>query len=704
MADKYIKKKSKVLKFLRHLIFLACATTLFFGAITGAWAYVRPANPTMDYVPQNIGIYDTYYENFHESDCRACHGASTEERHHVTYYALQGNCTFCHLDEVQPERDCKVCHIDGGPVGDLGSPHHRSDFAGVGKCNQCHTNVIEANSVDPPGFAPTSITPTPYSCENCHWPSGSVPHEAATHDGNTLEFLADWLNWTGYPVLTTWPDGLAHPQPIEANGPANSGILGRVPYSPADGTHHMIGGNASNRCYYCHASSPGTTPDWNPANPYLIRFCENCHDVYTLHSIQEHVTDNNIYRVGGTDNRLVTADMKCVACHSNYSILDPLPTAPSDTPAISHLEPNFGPPGIIVNILPASGICFKEDPVNGLCSFGQKMSGDRVMMGQKDFFGVWYWVNAPIYSWSEHQIQITVPDRTFDIGKTFVQVHKEQVGTSAFQVFVVLHNPVISLLSPSYSNWGQEVLVSGEGFSVKKESIYENGYGYSTYIELHSSDDRYRITRYNGQVSWDPNKILIELTDLLDINTGNPAFEQDLYPGCWNIKVITDYFRDNPVNGTPGKYNLDMGGFDPADQQLDRVISNPVCLTITKDPYINGVMPDKIPNGGYLEIDGVNFGSIQGQSYVLGGTDSALIEIVGDGKGNEDGVCEKAEYLENGCTLDPAKSKKIPVPVWTDSIIVCDLPTLSAGLPLRVHVQVVVEGTKKSNVKKIVIY
>jgi hypothetical protein len=147
-----------------------------------------------------------------------------------------------------------------------------------------------------------------------------------------------------------------------------------------------------------------------------------------------------------------------------------------------------------------------------------------------------------------------------------------------------------------------------------------------------------------------------------------------------------------------------MGGFDPADQQLDRVISNPVCLTITKDPYINGVMPDKIPNGGYLEIDGVNFGSIQGQSYVLGGTESALIEIVGDGKGNEDGVCEKAEYLENGCTLDPAKSKKIPVPVWTDSIIVCDLPTLSAGLPLRVHVQVVVEGTKKSNVKKIVIY
>ncbi|MBW2109220.1 MAG: hypothetical protein JRI36_11235 [Deltaproteobacteria bacterium] len=59
---------------------------------------IRPANPTMDFVPQNFGIYDTYYEFFRESDCRSCHGASTAERHHATEEAAAGNCLFCQCD------------------------------------------------------------------------------------------------------------------------------------------------------------------------------------------------------------------------------------------------------------------------------------------------------------------------------------------------------------------------------------------------------------------------------------------------------------------------------------------------------------------------------------------------------------------------------------------------------------------------------
>jgi hypothetical protein len=527
-------------------------------------------------------------------------------------------------------------------------------------------------------------------------------HEAATYDGDTLKFLGDWQSWTGYPVPTTWPDSLAHPQPIEANGPVFSGILGAVPYIPTDGTHHELDGIVFKRCYYCHASAPGANMDWNPTNPYLIRFCENCHDVATLHNIQGHVTDNNIYRVGGISNQRVAASEKCVGCHNNS--MSYLPSLPADIPVIDYLEPDLGPPGTIVNIVPAQGACFQQDPVNGLCSFGLKMKGDGVGMGQKDIYGNWYWVSAPIYSWSEHLIQIEVPKQRFQPGKAVVKVHKELEGTSAIKVFTILHNPVISSLTPSYGNWGQNVIVGGDGFSVKKEIIYESGYGYSTYMELYSSDDKYRVTKYPMQESWNPYRIFVGLTDLLDINTGNPVSEQDLYPGCWNMKIITDYFKDNSVNGTPGKYNLDMGGFDPADELLYRAISNPVCFTVAKDPYIGGVMPDRIPNGGILEIDGVNFGATKGMSYVLGGKDSSLVEIMGDGKGNEDGVCQKAEYLEGGCTLDPAKSTKIPIVGWNNNKIVCDLPTLSTGLPLRVHVQVMVEGTKKSNVKKIVIY
>ncbi|MFH1704246.1 MAG: hypothetical protein ABIB41_12635 [Nitrospirota bacterium] len=765
----------------------------------------------MDYVPQNVGIYDTYYENFKESDCRACHGASTAERHHGTDYALSGNCQFCHsitmplgpdgdsgwisgssfsqvcirgidnhpwrnlsnvqnndgaeaycdIDDTDPTcyfdvkgfdissipdgaqvegiqvyikgktnepnwrgwddviellkadtpvgnndatksriwtmswntqyygdardywgtswtladiknpgfglrlrfyndegetvrieidhvaikvyyrlpqitNNCKVCHVDGGPIGNFGYPHHNSDLADSGKCNECHLHVVETNTVSPPDNEPSSVTPTPFSCENCHWPSGSVPHQAATYNGDTLNFLEDWQSWLGYPKPTTWPDGLAHPQSIEANGPVYSLGLGEKPYRPSDGTHHKIGGKVYDRCYYCHASTRVITPNWNPANPYLIRFCENCHDIATLHNIQEHVTDNNIYRIDGISNLLVTADEKCIGCHGE-SMLD-LPPLSADIPEIDHLEPNFGPPGIIVNILPASGICFNEDPVNGLCSFGQKINGDGVIMGQKDTNGNWYWVDAPIHSWSEHLIQIKVPDRTFQPGKTTVKVHKEQVGTSALKVFIVLHNPVISSLTPSSCSWGQDVLVSGDGFCVNKEKIYENGYGYSAYIELYLLDDKYRVTMYHREEPWDLNKVFIRLADLLNINTGNPVLEQDLYQGCWNVKIIIDYFKDNPINGTPGKYNLNMGGLDPADELLYRVISNPVCLTITKDSYIKVVMPDRIPNAGTFDIDRVNPGSTQGMNYVLGGNDSALIETTDDEKDNEDGV------------------------------------------------------------------
>jgi len=214
------------------------------------------------------------------------------------------------------------------------------------------------------------------------------------------------------------------------------------------------------------------------------------------------------------------------------------------------------------------------------------------------------------------------------------------------------------------------------------------------------------VTKYRRRDPWDPNKVLIRLIDLFDNNTGNTVPEQDLYTGCWDIKVITDYFKDDPVNGIPGKYNLDLGGLDLADELLHREISDPVCFTVTKDPYINGVRPDKIPNGNTFEIYGANFGSIQGTSNVHVSKDGALIEIIGDGKGNEDGACQKAEYLEDGCTLDPAKTKQLNCSLWSNTKIRCKLPSIvdTSSLPMRCHMLVVVEETKKSNVKRIVIH
>jgi hypothetical protein len=621
----------------QNLIFMFFTSILVLSVATGAMASVRPENPVMDYVPQNIGIYDTYYENFKASDCRVCHGASTAELHHGTYYALRDKCLFCHVDgiKLEPERDCKVCHVDGGPIGNFGNPHHRSDIADSGQCNQCHLYVIKTYSVIPPSYTPTSSTPTPYSCENCHWPSGKKPHQASTYQGGTsgkAEFQTDWNNWNGFPKPTYWPDGIPHPKPIEANGPVFSGYLDEKPYIPVEGTHHEIGGNVFSKCYYCHASGPGHVPDWDSNNPYLIRYCENCHSVGTLHSIQEHISDNNIYRIGGAGNQIVTDNQKCTGCHDGF-VLSDLPSLPADIPLIDRLEPDFGPPGIIVNIIPTSGQCWNEDPVHGQCSFGQKMYGDAVKMAQKDpATGEWNKIDVPIHSWSEHLIQIEVPSWMFQPGKTRIRIHKEGLGTSPFKKFIVRKHPVIYSLSPSVGDLDQVLDIGGEGFSVKKEKIYQNGYGYSTYVELTASNYKYRVTIYKDtdlaipEKQWDQNKIRIKLKDLVDVSTGNLVPEQSLYAGCWNLLVITDYFRDDGDGIYNKSGHLDLQNSDnPADvpnatgngdELLYRVISEPVCFTVTKNPYINSINPDPAPSSNKAVIYGANFGLTQGTSVV----------------------------------------------------------------------------------------
>jgi hypothetical protein len=529
------------------------------------------------------------------------------------------------IPEIDTDGDCKLCHIDGGPIGDLGSPHHRSDLADSDQCNECHLEVVETNSVEPPGHLPNFTTPTPYACENCHWPSGLNPHEATTLDGNAEKFFTDWQSWQGKPKPTISLYGY-NPQPIEANGPfLLNWTLGKKPYMPTSGTHHKVGGKVFQKCYNCHASAPYTEPDWDPTNPYLIRYCENCHSMDKLHSINEHVTTNNLYTVGGLRNQTVTAIEKCAACHCNCNC-DPLqqefPEIIADVPVIDRLEPNFGPQGVVVDIIPLSGQCWTKDPVDGLCSFGIKMTGDAVKIGQKDTEGNWYWVDAPIYSWSKHLIQIKVPGGTFQPGKTRIKLYKETLGISNSKVFNIRKHPIIYSLTPSVGNLGQFIDIGGEGFGMKQEKVYQNGYGYSTYVELYGLTETYRATRYRRHKFWDPYKIPIRLKDLFDINNiGNPVSEQDLYEGLWNLKVITDYFKDDGDS----KYNYGLSGLDTptnpqgtgsGDELLYRVISDPVCFRVTKDPYINSISPDPAPYANKAEILGSNFGQTQDTSVV----------------------------------------------------------------------------------------
>lgn len=604
----------------RKLIFLFIFL-LFFSGVTKANAFLRPLNSVMDYVPQNLGIYDTYYENFKEPDCRVCHGASTAEQHHNTRHALRGDCQFCHKDALglapKPDMDCKLCHIDGGPIGDFGNLHHKTDLANSDQCNQCHLYIVETYTVEAPSHQPTASTPTPHHCGNCHWPSGNNPHQPP--------YLEDWQSWEGVPK-PTYTNGIGDPQPIEACGPVSSGSLNGKPYRPADGTHHKIAGKVSYKCYNCHAWSPSSSPDWNPNNPFLIRYCENCHSMDSLHSIPEHVSTNWIYRIDGVANRTLTAIDKCVACHGDYVQSEPTPQ-PVDVPVIDHLESNFGPPGINVDIIPAEGTCWNEDPLYGKCSFGLKMEGDAVKIGQMDVEGNWDWVDASVNTWTEQRIQIKIPTQVSQPGKARVKVNKKDIGESPFKVFNVRPSPVIYSLTPSVGSWDQVVDIGGEGFGIAKEKVYKSEYGYSTYVELSATSDQYRVVIYKDTDSattgkqWDQNTIKIKLKDLINTNTGNQLTEQDLYIGCLNVTVVTDYFKDDG----DGKYNYGIAGLDTptnpqgsgsGDELLHRSISDPVCFTVTKDTYINSISPDPVRYADKATILGSNFGPTRGTSVV----------------------------------------------------------------------------------------
>ena len=326
-----------------------------------------------------------------------------------------------------------------------------------------------------------------------------------------------------------------------------------------------------------------------------------------------------------------------------FGILQPVPME------ISMLEPDFGPPGIIVSIYPKT------------VNFGEKMGNDRVQMSEYDTTeNKWIYVDVP-NKWSPDKIQFKVPEMTFHAGIHYVRVKKTDVYSNIvyatpWKEFNIKEHPDINYLTPSTGSWGNVVAIKGSGLGDMQEHIYKGDeilgdgignddgicealeacypdYGYSTYIDFFASNDHYRAMVYPKNINgndWEPNDISFKLENLLDINTGNPVPAQDLYPGCWNVKVITDYFKDDG----DGKYNYGIAGLDtptnpqgtgPGDTLLYRDSSNPVCFTATAlytpPPYISGISLYKVAEGMYLiQITGIGFGATQGAGYVLAGS------------------------------------------------------------------------------------
>ena len=733
----------------KHVVIFVCLAVMVFG-VAIASAYVRPKNPTMDYVPQNFGIYDTYYQNFKEGDCRSCHGASTADRHHETWTALNGLCLACHREfpvTVPTERDCKVCHIDGTTeVGkcsetnmpcdtaadnlycpgasnvcvnpaNWGFPHHRSDLADAGICIACHDPklLVETNTVEPPQYVPTLITPTPYSCENCHWPNGATAHSAPP--------AADYNSWIGFPLPSHPNNAPPTRAPIEANGPMFSGILwgggqnlqrpdtwlmAAKPFQPMDGTHHEVAGKVYTKCYDCHGTNPDTDPSWDPTNVYLIRMCENCHDINTLHTISEHVCDGGGpvswksgvavcgdgitlgggYAVNAALGTKVKANNKCVACHT-----DNLPVPPvvainlADTPI---MRPWFGPPGVTVEITPTNYV----GPNYTLGEFGDEAPCSVVQM--KNVGGTYFDIPS---IWNTAIIRADVPGWIYTPGAALINIKTAADAdcvpqaasiakrNNAASQFTVMKGPEIDSLAGEVTNWGGTVTLTGDGYGTVREKVFAQeevlfsgsttltpndlvcdatetctAYGYSTYVEIVSSNDRYRMTDYRIGTPWSPTSLDFKLINLWDVNAGYAVTDNgpELYVGDWQVYVITDIFKENPsttCSACDGDHLNANGSIDASDQIIYRAVSNAGKITISKLPYINSLQPNPIPAKGTVKILGVNFGTSGKEINAAAG-------------GDNDGVCEPNEKCSVAmCNPLHTVCAWVKVKTWTNTEI-----------------------------------
>jgi len=617
----------------KSLIVLA-AVVLFFGgkgALRAQYGTHNRPNPLMDYVPQEIGIYDTVYWELKESDCRSCHGNSLADRHHLTDTVLiSGLCTPCHDIVAEPPyvvviRDCLTSGCHSWNDVDTNGWHHNTDLSASGNCVACHDpNLVEAlfPVADLEMYPPSIVSPTPFSCENCHWRQDQVPGVDANSPGHpsAYDHYDGWGNFLGFHEYST---------PIYDNFE----------------THHMgYKGNVYSECYRCHSEDP-YYPDWDPYNPELIRYCEKCHSARTLHSIGPHVQYTNgwealgfhvpfsntqsrdvdpvIYRTWDPAGPYVpetqpgfTSDRMCRGCHGD-ALPDWDPEIPPCSPVIDSMSPIAGTCGTIVTI-------------RGLY-FGSENTSERSVKMRPASGGVW--VDVPIHAWTDTLIEWVLPCWTFSPGNYRLVVVTETGNSSPLKVFSVRDHPTLLNVSPGSGPCRQVLTLSGSGgFDTQRERMAGDGYhGLTHVVDFVGSSGTYTATRYSAPAQWTNTQFQTMFGDVFEDQTDPITGErnlvrdseeslirrcEDCYLGPYSVYVKSIYFGDEDGSG----------GFSAGDTIFQVSESDPVQFELTKKPVIYKLNPNRLERSHYcgtylvnniLTIYGQNFGPTQGPGDVV---------------------------------------------------------------------------------------
>jgi len=607
---------------------LLCIVALvlgLFGTVGALWAllcdqYDRPS-PLMDYVPQALGIYDTQYSNPVTDDCRGCHGerAAVAVRHQYAATAFADCPDGCPLD---PSQCYTACHEDPTPPGNYGCsgegchldagatnypPHHQTDLSGSGQCTTCHRPdlLVEPWTEGLPSYYPTAYSPTPFTCENCHWEAENVS-----------------------PFI----------------------------YSNFETHHQGFVGNVASACYACHSTDP-QTPNWNPYDPVLIRFCENCHTHDTLHAIHNtdtygweavgfHVptTNTDCTDVVPTVQRWFTSEDKCIACHG--AVPPDAPVLVPQPPAVTGIDPSYGPGGTSCSIAGenfgssgevlltpkmgdtdqtytiTSGNCvlWSSDAIefnmpSGLDPGNYKMKvrtpdgasnikvftltgtagcvpcpgalpiierfeptvgtadvlfaihganfGDRHTADRK----ICLWVPQPlgevciplpVYSWTDSKVQVRIPAWTFYPDTYMISVETE-LGESNRDDFLLRFHPSFTAFELDESGPFSLRLSGTGGFGDEQEFVLPDGYGWLSRVRFGTPEETvYACSEHT--TSWSDVEIQLEV--------------QCIEPAAYGLAVETMYFYDTNSSG----------GYDSGDEVYQVVESDVQELEVSGVP------------------------------------------------------------------------------------------------------------------------
>lgn len=311
---------------------------------------------------QNIGIYDTKVTNLVEQNCRNCHNSSflggVPTRHHnllsrgvinPSTGAVFG-CMDCHPTVTGPngqsvliDRNCLTCHNGSNFYANptkinISRPHHidtASDGANIGQpaqnrdCKFCHGSFV-ANYNDGhyiPSYNTSIITPTThykiYNATSGRYWGGCF----ACHQNNSV----------ASPALLDQHD--THHNAINGN---RTGVGHQKDSTP---------GYACNWCHTVNVSSPTGRPVGYPdelqfeiRNSTLLNIgdtlngtgCEKCHDVGTIHNIEDNYAVNN----GNLGFGHIGANWDCNGCHAFWDAGDIGPMTGAIIPDVSSITPS----------------------------------------------------------------------------------------------------------------------------------------------------------------------------------------------------------------------------------------------------------------------------------------------------------------------------------------------------------------------------